>query len=364
MFKDDFKKANDSIHADSALLDRVLSLKPEKRRFNPKYIPAAAAAVIVLSTTAVTLPKLINRDSSGIIYESSVQHDEPDYENELSDDILKNSEEKSPSVSSAPISSSPASMPDTSANTAGVSPAKQTASPKQTSAAVKPPAAAPEPPADNTAAPVTNETVTYVPEQSILPEQPVTAGESESKEDISMEIKPPIETKKSVVLSINYSDYEPEITDFEQITNDSGDIIKEYTAEEWDNGRYFEYLGFNLTELLKLPEDFCYVGNESITVMADKDGIPSFDNRIFPFEGENGRYITVITSKNTMTAQVYLSDEHYTLSSIYDIPAVIIGTEKGYRCYMICGGISYVITADGLNEKELENILVPLAAAQ
>lgn len=60
MFKDDFKAANNSIHADEALVNKVLALKnPEnkiiprnKKRFTP-YIPAAAAAVIVLCLSLI-----------------------------------------------------------------------------------------------------------------------------------------------------------------------------------------------------------------------------------------------------------------------------------------------------------------------
>lgn len=372
IFKDDFKKANDSIHADDELLNKVLSLKPGNKRFNPyKYIPAAAAAVFVLSTTAVILPKLMNHNDSGVIYESSVQYETPEsnYGNTHSGVASENSKpEKSPSVSSAPEPTLPASTPAASPKPSGL-PAKQTSAPKQAPAAVKAPSATAEPvpetAADNEQIPVTNEVVIHIPEESSLPEYSITADKSENDEDISRNIKllPP-ETKKSVVLSINYSGYEPEIAEFNSAAYDCEDIFNEYSAEDWDNNRYFEYLGFDLYEHLNLPEDFSCIADEKITVMADKDGIPSFDNRIFPFDGNEGRYVTVMTSKNTMTARVYLSDEHYTLSSIYDIPAVIIGTEKGYRCYMICGSVSYVITADGLDEKELENMLVSLTAAK
>ena len=71
MFKDDFKKANDSIHADEKLVERILSQKPSKNRpeiYWKKYAPVAAAAVVVLSTSIAILPKMLDDSTDGIIY--------------------------------------------------------------------------------------------------------------------------------------------------------------------------------------------------------------------------------------------------------------------------------------------------------
>ena len=73
MFKENFKAANDSIHADEKLIEQVLQQKSVKKRRNfAKYYSVAAAAVVVVSVTAFTLPKMLDRDDSGVIEEHTV----------------------------------------------------------------------------------------------------------------------------------------------------------------------------------------------------------------------------------------------------------------------------------------------------
>lgn len=421
MFKDDFKKANDSIHADDELLQKVLSLKPVQKRFNPyKYIPIAAAAVIVLSVTAAVFPTFINRGGDGVIEQYSVTSRESSNDASATPDNMfgKNGglTESSPSKNESP---SPSSTTDT----------KSSQKPKSGSASAVPKESASPKKSDvpKTTARPENRTVpkaTAAPKASVqtpYPHESINAAFAQDNKNVSDSATPSpqtgdifisvhqdsspaeyymeaeksdngsgtysqsgfyessgenngkdtsaaaamaaqnglLQSKKSVVLSVNYTEYEPADTASQKIYDD--DIYKQYSTEEWDNDRYFEYLDFNVINALALPEDFKYIGSEMFTVNTDENGIPSFDNRIFPFEGENGRYVSVITSKNTLTADVYLNDKNYTLSSVYDIPAVVIGTEKGYRCYMVYKGISFVITAENINEEELTNILASIA---
>ena len=91
MFKDSFKAANDNIHADEELVNKVLALKnPEKqiqlrrkKRF-VSYIPAAAAAVIIVCGTAVSIPYLTKPHSDdGVIYTASSETTSPNTDNAL-----------------------------------------------------------------------------------------------------------------------------------------------------------------------------------------------------------------------------------------------------------------------------------------
>ena len=70
MFKENFKAANDSIHADERLTELILLQKSVKKRKSfAKYYSVAAAAVVVISVTAFTLPKMLDRNDSGVIEE-------------------------------------------------------------------------------------------------------------------------------------------------------------------------------------------------------------------------------------------------------------------------------------------------------
>ena len=422
MFKDDFKKANDSIHADDELLQKVLSLKPVQKRFNPyKYIPIAAAAVVVLSVTAAVFPTFINRGGDGVIEQYSVTSRESSNDTSAPPDNMfgKNgglsesspSKNESPSPSSTtdtkssqkPKSGSASAVPKASASPKKSDVPKTTARPEnrtvpKTTAAPKAAVQTPYPhesinaafaPDNNnvsditTPSPQTGDIFISVHQDSSPAEYYIEAEKADnssgtysqnntyenSSENVSQDTTAAaiteenglLQSKKSVVLSVNYTQYEPADAAFSPKIYDEDNIYKKYSPEEWDNDRYFEYLDFNVINSLALPEDFKYIGSEMFTVNTDENGIPSFDNRIFPFEGENGRYVSVITSKNTLTADVYLNDKNYTLSSVYDIPAVVIGTEKGYRCYMVYKGISFVITTENINEEELTNILASIA---
>lgn len=84
------------------------------------------------------------------------------------------------------------------------------------------------------------------------------------------------------------------------------------------------------------------------------------DSVIFPYEGDGGRYVTVMTSKQTLTAQTYLEDERYAKSDINGSDAVVIGGEESYKSYMMSGEVSYTVTSDGITEDELGETLVSI----
>ena len=63
MFEDEFKKANDSIHAGDELLEKVMRLKNKKKITPYRYVSAAAAAAVVISASAYALPRLMNKNT-------------------------------------------------------------------------------------------------------------------------------------------------------------------------------------------------------------------------------------------------------------------------------------------------------------
>lgn len=163
---------------------------------------------------------------------------------------------------------------------------------------------------------------------------------------------------RTVVLHVNSSDY-----------GGSGDLGVEYDSfsvgndlktVEWSMDDYFKYLGENVFETLSLPHDFSYVGDYEMTVSVDENGTPTQDSAIFPYEGDGERYVTVITSKNTLTASSYIEDERYVKSDIYGNDAVVIGGDDEYKSYIISNDISHIVMSEGMTEEELGETLVSI----
>lgn len=71
MFKKYYKEANNDINADEAFINSVIEKAQKKRvpsqKSYYKYALTAAAAVVVLSATAVTMPLLTDNNSDGVI---------------------------------------------------------------------------------------------------------------------------------------------------------------------------------------------------------------------------------------------------------------------------------------------------------
>lgn len=376
MFEDEFKKANDSIHAGDELLEKVMRLKNKKKTAPYRYVSAAAAAAVVISASAYALPKLMNKNTDGVISESVTYNGGDDRKSAATKMPVSPLPEKDDESRS--IGSHTTEKPKTSASAvpkATVQPTpKATVTPKkstQAKTAEKSGAAAKAKNDDATAEYAEKPSVTEKPAAAAAPQRDLseedvqtqqTNGLKEYSFTAEKEAAPRQKAeiqKKTVVLSVNYTDYTPS-NGGAAVAYSAAAKTADYSSEEWSSERYFEYLGTDLFKNITLPEDFAYIGNDTVLTAVDNEGNPLLDNRIFPFEGNNDRYITIITSKNLTASQTYLSDTHYTASDVCGIPAVAIGTEKGYRCYIIINDVSYVINADGISTEELENILASM----
>lgn len=374
MFKENFKKANDSIHADEELVNKVLALK--KHRVRPRvmsYIPAAAAAVVVISVSVTALPIMLNRnDDTGVISSTTVTEDSGMHDkaenaqkadaSEHTDTLSGNAVQPTPAVYESAIKEKSSAKENSAVKSDMSTPVpypptlKPYAVPK-TETPVYNATEIVEPEYD---VPAYNETVqpadTYSVDLNIIDNDEGAV----KQEEISV-------TEERVILSMNSGAYEPEMG--MQVYGQRAAFSTE--SREWSYRDYFDYLGTVVSPVL--PDDLKLIGhsaesvlsddflNERFFISVDDNGIPSFDNRIFAFSGDEGRYVSIQTSKDTSTAQVYLSDSNLSLSKVGESYAVLIGTTNDCRGYMICGGISYVINAQGLGEEELKPLLLSMA---
>ena len=411
MFKENFKAANDSIHADEKLIEQVLQQKSVKKRRNfAKYYSVAAAAVVVVSVTAFTLPKMLDRDDSGVIEEHTVTQSTSDSglfgrQGGIPSDkphtpeaampvpktsaVPKTSSPQTPKPSTAPKAKS---TPKASTVPKAKSTPKTSTAPKTTAAPAAKVTPAPQA-VTSTPKPAENNAVSGLPSYSfendsvsepiIFESEPVQTQENaaeqkqENKKTASLKINSLKALKAAPVMSGRTDDTEYSASSSAVGASGGGggasgggggasaskyaaDIAEEYHSVEWDNAQYAEYLGYDLMKKIVLPEDFAYSGDEKNVFTANKDGSLLYDGKIYAYTGNDLRSVTAVTTKDTANVRGYINDTEYETSDICGVKTVIIQEEKGYECYMINNGISISVFTYGISEDELREILVSL----
>lgn len=405
MFKENFKAANDSIHADEKLIEQVLRQKSVKKRRNlAKYYSVAAAAVVVVSVTAFTLPKMLDRDNSGVIEEHTVTQSTGDsglfgrhggtesgkpHTPEASTPVPKTSAvPKTSSPQTPKASTAPKAKPTPKASTApkAKSTPKTSTAPKTTAAPAAKATTAPQA-VTSTPKPAENNAVSGLPSYSFendsvsepiifesdsaQAQETVAKQKQENTKTAALKINVPKAVKAAPVMSERTDDTEYSVSSSAaggggaasggaSASKYAADIAEEYHSIEWDNKQYAEYLGYDLMKKIVLPEDFTYSGDEKNVFTANEDGSLSYDGKIYAYTGNDLRSVTAVTTKDTANVSGYIDGTEYETSDICGVKTVIIQEEKGYECYMINNGISISVFTYGISEDELREILVSL----
>ncbi len=405
MFKENFKAANDSIHADEKLIEQVLRQKSVKKRRNlAKYYSVAAAAVVVVSVTAFTLPKMLDRDNSGVIEEHTVTQSTGDSGlfgrhggTESGKPHTPEASMPVPKTSTVPKTSSPQTpkakptpkaklTPKASTAPKAKSTPKTSTAPKTTAAPAAKATTAPQA-VTSTPKPAENNAVSGLPSYSFendsVPEPIIFESDSaQAQETVAKQKQENTKTaalKINVLKAVKAAPVMSERTDDTEYSVSSSaaggggaasggasaskyaaDIAEEYHSIEWDNKQYAEYLGYDLMKKIVLPEDFTYSGDEKNVFTANEDGSLSYDGKIYAYTGNDLRSVTAVTTKDTANVSGYIDGTEYETSDICGVKTVIIQEEKGYECYMINNGISISVFTYGISEDELREILVSL----
>lgn len=402
----EYKRVFDGIHASEELKKRILEQRPRRRSIRP-YIAAAGAAAAGLVIFTAVYNYDLNTDSSGVISETAVTGTE----RPAADMDKRERTEQSRAAEKAPVPETGAAQSgagagaaektpqpsesaadsekkttedykrealeragiDSSGNRTGAAEGRGTAEPKDgTDRAAEREAAADSPAqtetaaaAAETAAPVSAEPPAETAEENAAPaeQDAYTAGTAGAQPEIKA-----AKAAGGVLLNMNspsvYRIYSPEANMAEYSTENGGALYGSAgTPEEWDNNRYFEYIGADVIGRVTSGAEVRYTGDESAYFMTDESGKPVNDSRIFVFEGGNGSYVSVITSSDTIYAEAYLSDPDLSLSDVNGTDAVVFDMDGGaYKCYMIFNGVSYVIDTEGLDETALSGLLLSIAS--
>lgn len=393
--RSEYKKIFDEIHAGEDLRLRILEQKPQKRSIRPIINIAGSVAAAVMIFTAVG-DYSFNTDKSGIISESVVmQTEEPSSKSGMSSASTPAQSEMEPTQlpkdeNAGSSAETPTAAP--SAKTTAKPSVKATAKPTtdngkrgsasgaETNSAASSSGARGDSTSSN-AVSVYNEPVKESKTFEVDVEDSKTSDSSQTYEQESetnnttsnpgtedkgdntasdMAIPRVSRSYNGALLKMNSSavlSMIPQGTSAMSTAEYADDGV--YHQEEWDNNRYFNYIGSDILGKIILPANISYTGDETAYFMVDQDGIPQNDTRIFAFSGGESR-VTIITSRDASYAETYLSYPGLEISDISGNKAIIFESENTYKCYMIYNSTSYIIDTVQLTEDELAQLLVSL----
>lgn len=362
-FREKFKATYDAFSASESLRARVLEQKNtavRKRRNMRPVIAAVASAAAAVGIFAAVHQYDFHRDDSGVIYEYTAESpqapDTPmpavsqeastkaeeskavDVQSEkkekpakkTTEDYIREALDSLPSVSHTPIA---------------------TVRPKTNTAAVQPksvPTAAPA----VTMRPASRQGSEDAPEDAKVPAENA-APAAEMRKAAAGAAAP----HSGIVLRLNSPALLPVMSGMAE----SGSIpetVGEYNTEQWDDDRYFSYIGSDVIKNAESTGVLSNTGSSGSYFTVDVNGTPLNDTRIFTFSGSGD--VSVITSKQNMYAQTVLDSAGIELSLINGRNAAVFEESGIYTGYMVLEDTSYIIEASGMTEKDFAELLLAI----
>lgn len=122
---------------------------------------------------------------------------------------------------------------------------------------------------------------------------------------------------------------------------------------------YYEYLGKNIVESIALPDGFENITQDAAVFTLNSEN--NFENDKWGFIFQNGeKSAEIVTTKHTETVQKYIDRGDYLKSTVCGIDAVVLNDGDFYKAHLVAGGIGYSVSTYGLTQSEVENLLVSL----
>ena len=408
-FRDAYKSANDEIHADRQLLDNIIKGKKSKKAyyFRPAYTYGCAAAAVIIVIALTAYPDLMHQPKE-IVNQTQYAQDAdkaPDGSTEDGTAAAEQQEEAS-------VQQTAADGADNHVTENGSVPVENN-KPPQTP--VKR-AQNTERPAENKKSPQTSvkrsEKETQPTAQTVQPQSGSGEATRNKEQAAAAEKKPEAAAGNGISASSEKSvSYETELdfaavsphayTEADLVTADtapntelkinrvqpkavrsaaggSGGAaprIALYTAE--DTGaeaegaapyfesisidEYYDYIGFNVAETLKKPDDMSF--EIPAAVMLEKQaqtGAVLSDTAAFFMESENDaeRYISVTTTRLSGDASEQLNSSELEKSTVNGTSAVVIYDGESYDAYTKKEDTYLSVSAYGIEENELKELLI------
>lgn len=346
--KENYKRVFDNIHASDELKNKILMQKaPQKRKVVPVIAAISSVAAALVIFTAVK-DYDFKQDTSGVISEMSVTTQEKaetgndtkdERESEMPEEVPVYDGERQTDKKAAKQTAEPTKTPVLTA------PSVNTETSRIQEVTPVPTAATPVP-TEEINEPVPTENSDNLTSDSNIESESDTAERKRSYRGILLNINSPsvMPSADTAVVAEIYESAENE----------------EYTTEEWDNNRYFSYIGTDILNSVEMSGDLIYTGGASSYFTIDSSGTPLNDTRIFTFSGNNGRFVQIVTSRDLTYANTVLSADGIVLSDINGINAAVFAQDNDYIVYIICNGTSYIINTALITEDEICTILATL----
>lgn len=352
--KEEYRRLFDGIHASPDLYGRIL--KKEKRHFAFKPVlhglTAAAAALVIF---AAVHDYDFSPKTDGIISETAVQTDT----SEQNGDIDATEEH---TVSSREAVPSPAPTSDTQKKQAAENPSQplRTVQPVPHSADVR--SVQPSQPSERVTPSHTpkTESVQYaVPSPAVISEQDNATVEITAAQD------EPITQKRSMhrksLFNVNHMTAKP-LADTSSAAVYSAGTENVPVMEEWDNNRYFDYIGTDILNDVVYSEDLEYIGENTRYFEVDSNGVPLSDTASFNFSGNDERFVQITTTKDLTYSTSVISDVNVVLSDINGTEAAVFADNDDYSAFMIHGDTSYTLNTTAITEEEICDMLTSITA--
>lgn len=133
------------------------------------------------------------------------------------------------------------------------------------------------------------------------------------------------------------------------------------SIEEMTLSEYADYLGADIEKSLVLPKDMKSETAETAYISKDENGNTAYDDFCFYYTGENGRYVSVITSKNTEYAQEMLSSNSYKKETVNGLEWAVTKSEDYKTAVTVKGDVSFTVDSCKLADDEQEKILISIS---
>ena len=126
----------------------------------------------------------------------------------------------------------------------------------------------------------------------------------------------------------------------------------------WNSQTYFGYLGIDVFESIKLPQDMKNTSQNEFYVQLSDDGIPLSDEGVLTFESVNGKSLTLCTSKSDYSDS--FSASGYKTKSLNGVKVYYNDGEGVCTGYMYTGKAGFTFYSSDMSRAELETALTSL----
>lgn len=390
-FRDAYKSANDEIHADRQLLDNIIKGKksPKAYYFRPAYTYGCAAAAVIIVIALTAYPDLMHQPEEIANQTQYVQDADTAPAGSTGDGTAAAMPQEKAAAQQAaadgadnPVTEN-GSVPAENKKTAQtpVKRAENTAQPAAVQT-VQPQSGSGEAPRNKEQAAAAEKKpeaaagsgISASPERSVSDDTELDLAAVSQHAYTEADLVT-ADTAPNTELKINR--VQPKIARSAAGGSGGGAApgVALYTAEdagaEAENAapyfesisidEYYAYIGFNVAETLKKPDDMRF--DIPAAVMLEKQaqtGAVLSDTAVFFMESENdtGRYISVTTTKLSGDASERLNSSEFEKSYVNGTSAVVIYDGVSYDAYTEKDDTYLSVSAYGIEENELKELLI------